>query len=192
MPRFLIRIPIFVFLATLLVSAGCAYHAGVGDRQLPGGYRTIAVPMFKNNTHEVGIETYFTNSMVTEVERMKVGRITSRKEAQVTLLGTIVSVDYVPGSTIVGPTNNIPGGAKLNLQYRIVLNVKMKLVRNSDDKNLWEGAFTRETTYNTPQVGISSLTGIDAIYNNSAHYQYIESMATDLMAEAHDRLTENF
>ncbi len=179
-------------LVMTLVMAGCAYKAGYGDRQLPGGYRTIAVPVFKNKTHDAGIETYFTNAMVRELERMRIGRVTSKSDAQVTLLGTVGGVEYTPGNTVVGPESGVPSNAKLNLQYRINLTVAMKLVRNADDRVLWEGSFSREQTYSTPQIGTPELTSANALYNHSARYQNIEVMAADLMAEAHDRLTENF
>ena len=60
-------------LTGLVILAGCAYHAGSGDRQIPGGYRSIAVPVFKNQTNEPGIEAYFTNAMIVEIERARVG-----------------------------------------------------------------------------------------------------------------------
>jgi Lipopolysaccharide-assembly len=172
----------------LLTSMGCAYHAGRGDRQLPGGYRTVAVPMFKNNTHDAGIEVYMTNALVREFERMKVGRVADKSEAQTTLQGVIQDILYTPNST-----NLIPNGSKLNQQYLINLKVNLKLVRNSDQKVLWEGAFVREQSYNTPQIiTTDALTSANALYNHSARYQNLEIMANDLMAEAHDRLTENF
>jgi hypothetical protein len=169
-------------------TSGCAYHAGRGDRQLPGGYRTVAIPMFKNNTHDAGIEVYLTNALVRELERMKIGRVANQAEAQTTLFGLVQDITYTPNST-----NLIPNGSKLNQQYLINLKVNLRLVRNSDQKLLWEGAFTREQSYNTPQIiTTEALTSANALYNHSARYQNLEIMANDLMAEAHDRLTENF
>ena len=174
---------------------------GNGTRQLPGGYRTIAVPMFKNQTHDAGIEVYLTNAMVRELERMRIGQLTGKSEAQVTLLGTVAGITYVPGNTTLIDTKiisenavkNAPMNAKINLQYLLNLKVEMKLIRNADQKVLWEGSFTRDQSYNTPRlIEDESLSGANALYNHSARYQNLEIMAADLMAEAHDRLTENF
>lgn len=181
---------------------GCAYRMGYGTRQLPGGYRTIAVPMFKNKSHDAGIEVYLTNAMVRELERMRIGRLAPKSEAQVTLQGTVMNILYSPVNTTLIDKDAVgdealkttaPAGAKINQQYIINLRVELKLVRNADQKVLWEGAFVRDQSYNTPRlIAEEGLGGANALYNHSARYQNLETMAADLMAEAHDRLTENF
>ena len=62
----------------------------------------------------------------------------------------------------------MPDGAKINLQYRVVVVLLLQLVRNSDQKVLWEGVFDREQTYLTPHIGLAPLTSADALYNHSA------------------------
>jgi hypothetical protein len=170
--------------------AACSYRAGYGDRAIPGGYREIAVPVFKNTTHEAGIEVFFTNAMIRELERARVGVVTDKREAQATLEGIVGMVEYLGSGSPLSPDKRKE--IVLNPTYRIQVVTTIRLRRNSDEKVLWEGSFSKEMSYKTPSVLTPGLTSVNAIYNHSAHYQYIEVMAADMMAEAHDRLTENF
>lgn len=178
--------------ATLVIATGCAYRFGETDREIPGGYRTVAVPTFKNRTQEAGIEVYFTNAIVREIERSRIGRVTSRRDAQTTLEGSIDTVQYAGGSPIDSTGGFLPAETVLNTQYRIVVTTTLVLVRNSDQKQLWSGQFSNERSYLAPIIGIEGLNSANATYNQSARYQNIQAMAADMMTEAHNRLTENF
>ncbi len=192
----------FVFAVACVVAAsGCSgYHVGDSDRQIPGGYRTVAIPVFQNKTMEAGIESSFTNALVREFERGRVGRVTSKSEAQTTLEGTIDSVNYVVTNQVNKNQASFLGSSSspntanklLNTEYRILLTSTLRLRRNSDQKVLWEGSFNGERSYLAPQIGIEGINSADAVYNQSARYQNIEAMAIDLMNEAHNRITENF
>ncbi len=188
----LLTVSIFGLLAALLATA-CAYHPGFGDRQIPGGYRAIAVPVFKNSTHEAGVEVFFTNAFIREMQRSKIGLLSDKDSAQVTVEGFVDGISFVPGGVVADdPNAKLPRGTALNTTYSIVAVATLRLRRNSDQKILWEGSFSRQSSYYTPRIGIEPLTGANALYNHSARYQNIELLAADMMTEAHDRLTENF
>ncbi|RYZ77163.1 MAG: hypothetical protein EOP05_02770 [Proteobacteria bacterium] len=174
--------------------SGCAYRVGDFDRQIPGGYKTIAIPVFVNKTMEAGIETYFTNAVIREFQRGRVGRVLSKADAQTTLEGSIDSVSYRVTSQVNSDdtTLGIPEKTILNTEYRIVLVTSIRVRRNSDQKILWEGSFNGERSYLAPRIGAESVNTSNAIYNQSARNQNIATMASDLMIEAHNRITENF
>jgi hypothetical protein len=199
---------VFLVLVSFL---GCSYKLGFSDRAIPGGYDHIAVPVFKNLTSEAGVEVYFTNALVNELARSQIAKVTDKSGAQATLLGQVVHIEYnVVNQT--SSTNNLgtptptpitqvpeaisgyflPGGTVLNTDYRILATVELKLQRNSDQKILWQSTFVGERSYSAPKIGLPQLNSADSPYNHSAHYQNIAVMAQDMMAEAHDRLTENF
>jgi TolB-like protein len=194
--RFMARAALFALALLALGAGGCAYRAGFSERRIPGGYELIAVPVFKNNTVEAGAEVYFTNSIIREIERAKLARVVAKVAAQATLLGTLEKVEYVAGSpTKADPSNQsnfLPEGTVLNAEYRVLTTVRLNLVRNSDQKPIWSGSFQGERSYQTPRIGFTSLNTANALYNHSAHYQALQAMALDMMAEAHDRMTENF
>lgn len=173
------------------ILAGCAYHPGHGDRQIPGGYRAVAVPVFKNNTAEVGAEVYFTNAFIREMQRSRVGQLAPKESAQVVIEGTVDGINYIPTVTqksLPDPDVNI-----LNTSYAISVTATLRLRRVSDQRILWEGSFNKQQNYQTPKIARhEALTAANALYNHSAHYQNLEILASDMMIEAHDRLTENF
>lgn len=182
----------FCFLAGIFLSS-CAYHVGVRDRKFPGGYEYVAVPVFKNLTQETGTEVYFTNALITELERSKIVDVSDKSAAQVTLEGTINSITYTPSSqTRAADARYLPEGTVLTTEYYVNVDVNLVAKRNSDQKVIWESKFQSRRSYTAPRIGIRSLNSANALYNHSARYQNIQAMATDMMTEAHDRLTENF
>jgi hypothetical protein len=192
MPR--ISFGLITLICALALTSCAGYRMGDSDRQIPGGYRTVAIPVFKNKSMEAGVEAYFTNALVREFERGRVGRVTSKSEAQTTLEGSIDNVNYV----VTNQVSKEQGGGFLgeniilNTEYRILLQTTLRLRRNSDQKVLWEGTFNGERSYLAPQIGREGINSADAIYNQSARYQNLEAMASYLMNEAHNRITENF
>lgn len=178
---------------TLVSFMGCAYRMGAGERKVPGGYRTIAVPVFHNDTHESGIEVFFTNAFIRELQRSNVGAIADRSKAQTTLDGFISNVEYIPVSAQESsPQFAIPKNTVLTTIYRIRVTSLLKLLRNSDQKVLWEGGFVKEATYSTPRIGYEGLASANALYNHSARQSAIQSLANDMMIEAHNRMVESF
>ncbi|MCM2282902.1 MAG: LPS assembly lipoprotein LptE [Bdellovibrionaceae bacterium] len=173
--------------------AGCAYTGGYGDRGIPGGYSLLAVPVFRNATIEVGSETYFTNALIRELERSKVVKITPKSEAQATLEGNVESVSYVAGSKYeAAATNSLPTQTVLTTSYTVKVRTRLTLRRNSDQAVLWSNVFEGERVYNAPQLTVPGVSSANATYNHSARHQTIAALALDMMAEAHDRLTESF
>lgn len=183
----------FLVLAVLFVTglAGCSsYRLGGPDRQLPGGYSQIHIPIFKNATQEVGIEVGFTNALIQEFERSRSARVVAREYAEAQVEGEIQSVLYQPGGIQGG--DRFPKGSVLASEYRVLMTVRVRLKRMSDNAELWAGTFQGERTYVAPQVLQAGINTVNPLYNLSARRQNIENMANDLMSEAHDRMSESF
>lgn len=169
---------------------GCAYRLGSPDRTLPGGYKQISIPVFKNLSQETAIEVYFTNSLIQEFERSKIARVVEPNLAEAVLEGEIESVTYTPSGQNQGGA--LPTGAVLAAQYQILITAKITVKRNSDKSILWTGTFNGERTYIAPQVLNAVINTVNPLYNLSARRQNIQSLASEMMQEAHDRITENF
>lgn len=184
----------------LALLSSCAYRFGSPERHIPGGYHLIAVPVFKNKTQEVAIESYFTHAMIMEVEKSSLAHVTSKEESQAILLGEITSVEYVLGTEITPTTegfgtsaiDKLPAGTVLAKEYRILIGAKVKLVRSSDMAVLWEGDVRGEKRYPAPVITKRVLNTADPLYNQSARMLNIQQMSQDMMSEAYERLTENF
>ncbi len=183
-----------VFLALIVfLNSGCAYRFGLSERTLPGGYTQIAIPIFKNRTSEVGIEPAFTNALIRRFGRSKVARVTDLESAPVVLEGTIVALKTRGDS----PVNNreittLPSDTVLMRQYRLEVTSEIILRRKSDDRVIWQGSFTNEEVYSPPRIGTAVVNSANATYNQSARMEFLSRLADDMMAEAHDQITDDF
>lgn len=195
------RFIILAYLKGLLVfsvslgCAACAYSFGYSQRNLPGGYKSVAIPVFENTTQQVGIEGYFTNELIRQFNRSQVAQVTDKSDSQVTIEGKISSVGFAPQGQIAkeeGDKIKLPTNTVLTVEYQVLVNAEVVLRRNSDQKILWQGRFDGERFYTAPQVGLTVVNSVNPLYNQSARMEVIEGMARDMMAEAHDRMTENF
>ncbi|MFP5518828.1 MAG: LptE family protein [Bdellovibrionia bacterium] len=183
-----------LFVIIFLLS-GCAYRLGTSTRTIPGGAKKIAIPVFTNKTAEPGIEMAFTNALLQEFYRSKVANVVGKAQAETLLTGTIKSLEYLPGAKKTSGDSSVPflsEGAVLATEYRILLKVELRVIENATGRVLWSGDFDGERTYIAPQVTLAGVNSVNPLYNLSARRQNIEVVALDLMAEAHDRITENF
>lgn len=198
LPPSLAKISFMIVLSAFMLALhGCAYRFGYVQRDLPGGYKEVAIPVFKNMTSQVAIESAFTSELINQFNRSQVATVVSAARAPATIEGQITSIKFVHGGQVDG---NHPGDSQvrnpsntvLTLEYRVLVNATIILRRNSDQKIIWQGPFSSESIYSAPQVGIPIANSVNPLYNNSARVELIGRMAKDMMAEAHDRMTENF
>lgn len=179
-------------LVTGVSLSSCAYKLGSPDRSLPGGYKQVHIPIFKNLSLEPGVEVAFTNALRQEFERSHIARIAEPKQSEVILEGSIMRVEYRSTSKKQDGDSSIPNGTVLTSEYAINIDVVVNLRRFSDNKVLWSGSFTNERLYAPPRLAAAGINTVNPLYNLSARRQNIDVMAEQLMSEAHDRLTENF
>ncbi len=181
------------FFAGILFSVGCAYHWGSAERRIPGEYRTISVPVFKNKTKEVSAESYFTNALIREIESSGVGTIVEKKKAEVVVEGVIELIEYRPES-LVNSTDfaTLPTGAVLATDFRMTVKAHIKVFRSSDGQSLWQGSFTGERLFPVAQLAVRGVNTVNPLYNHSAKKQNLILVAREMMDEAYDRMTENF
>ncbi len=166
---------------------GCSYHFMV-PAQMPGGYDRVVVPLFMNRSHETGAEVYFTNALITEIERAHMVTLSSSSEAQVSVEGSLREIIYDAPSGDVSSPSNVALSSKQTITVRVDILVR----RNSDRQVLWERAFERSKTYSSPSVGIATINSANALYNHSARHENLRLLAQEMMSEAYDRMTENF
>lgn len=183
------------FIITLSHLTGCSYRFGWDSKKIPGGYTLLAVPEFQNKTKNTGIESFFTKSLIDEIERSKLAKVTIKEDSQAIIEGTITQVDVNRGAEVTNTTqgfNRLPDGATLAKEYRVVVQAVLTLKRSSDLKILWTGSFSGERRYPAALVTRDSLNTVNPLYNHSALVQSIRLLSKDVMAEAYDQMVENF
>jgi Lipopolysaccharide-assembly len=183
---------LLLILLTLSVSS-CGYRWGLTERQLPGGYKQVAIPIFKNKSSDVGIEAPFTNALVRRFARSQVARVTDKESSPLVLEGTILSVKTRsgPGATL-DQIQTLPKGAVLTTEYTLEVSTELRLIRRSDERVLWSGTFSNQKVYRAPRLGAPVLNSANATYNQAARQEFLARLADEMATEAHDRMTENF
>jgi hypothetical protein len=172
----------------------CAYQVGVKGRTLPGGYSVVEVPLFKNSSTEPGAEVAFTNSLIQEFEKNKVAAVQHEGGAPVVIRGEITNITYKPTGPIQKSEKAplLPDETVLATGYRVIMTSQVSLVEKATGKVLWTSELNGESFYSSPQVTVARVNSVNPLYNLSARRRVIETIAQDLMVEAHDRMTENF
>ncbi len=126
----------------LAAAAGCGYTV---RSALPSHLKTLAIPVFGNNTVEFGLADDITQSLVNGFLSDGRLRIVQERDANAVLRGTVAAYK----NQVFGYTST-----ERATQYEIVLTVQVTfrdLVKNRD---LWkEDALTVRTTYNVVAVG---------------------------------------
>jgi hypothetical protein len=182
-----------VLFLTLLLVSSCAYQFGTGNRAIPGGYKSISVPIFKNKSYETGIEVAFTNALLQEFQKGGIAKVVPDQLSEVRVEGEIVDLKYYSDTKKEEKDAPfLPLGTVLTTDYTISITTKLKVVRRSDGIEIWTGNFSKERQYSAPQVTIAGLNSVNPLYNQSARRQQIDGLALDLMTEAYNRMTESF
>jgi len=78
----------------MLVCWGCGYKLVGKGTHLPPGVSSIAIPTFKSQTREPGIEIPFTQAFLNEFIRDRRIKVVARDEAEAVLEGVIKSYEY--------------------------------------------------------------------------------------------------
>jgi outer membrane lipopolysaccharide assembly protein LptE/RlpB len=116
---------ISLILIVFLVS-GCGYRVG---SLLPKDIKTIAVPMFKNNTPEPEIETIITNGIIQEFILDGTLKVVEEDNADTLLLGEIIDYRREP----IRYTKD-----EVTKEYRLVIAVKLRFEDLRRNEATWE------------------------------------------------------
>ncbi len=115
-----------LLLATLM---GCGYGFSGNVSNLPSEVRSIAIPVFANNTSELGIETVFTNEVIDEFLHSDLLAIKDEEHADAILSGTIQLIEI---SSLAYDNRDI------SIEDRVTLYVDVVLATRKDGKVLWQ------------------------------------------------------
>ncbi len=120
----LMRIAGFLFLLTsttllLTLTSGCGYRTA-GGMELPSDSRTIAVPVFYNNTFEPILEQSMTSAVKQEFNtNSRLAVVSNPRDADLILKGTILSYGLTPLS--------FDRSRSVVMEYRVHIKVRVVL-----------------------------------------------------------------
>jgi outer membrane lipopolysaccharide assembly protein LptE/RlpB len=164
-----------LMLALALALGGCGYNFRGKTNNLPSDVRTIAIPVFKNNTGETRIESTFTDQVIFQFTRSQILRVTSEGNADAVLRGTVTRADVEDVAYTTSDTSQ---------KRRITIAIKATLTRTRDGKVLWQrNELKQQRTFT---VGSSPQT-------TEANKQIaVTELAKSMAQTLHDSVFENF
>ncbi|MFQ5863832.1 MAG: LptE family protein [bacterium] len=148
---FLVRQLFVYFLllsTTYLVACGPYSFSGSGAPHI----KTVAVPIFQDQTSEFGIKEKLTDAVINEFTRDNTLKITDRRNADSILEGTIVSVTDRAGAF----TSN-----EQVQDIKIFITVRVKYEDLKKRKIMWEEEITQWGTFDPDEGPQSRDNGID-------------------------------
>jgi hypothetical protein len=178
-----------------LLSSGCAYKLSSKSSSLPGNVKIIQIPLFKNDSSEVGAETYFTNALKTEAIRSKIVQVRNdESEVEAILQGRIRDISVIADESVIEAKNTeyMPTETVLATQYKVTANIILELKRKGSSEILYSGQFAQTLNYSAPQITLPVINTANSLYNESAKRQTLDAISKELMQAAFDRMVENF
>lgn len=123
----MMKMAIVVLLATL--ASSCGYHLSGTGNLVPEGYRTIAIPVFVNDTNEPFVDTELTKAVVDEFLTDGRLKVAGPEAADLALRGKVtkyevIALSYTPNAYVQ--------------QYRVRLVVDASLEDLRTKKILWQ------------------------------------------------------
>ncbi len=115
----------------LVLISSCGYHFSGTGAIVPAGVRTIAVPVFFNDTSEPYLDVEVTQAVVEEFMTDGRLKVVSLDEAELALRGRIYKYEITPLSY------NVYNGQTFVQQYRVHLIVEAWLEDLRSKKVLW-------------------------------------------------------
>jgi len=134
------------FLASLLFLSSLAPGCGYTLRSaLPSNLKSIAIPVFGNNTVEFGIADDVTQALVNGFLNDRHLKIVQERDADSVLRGTVLAYK----NQVFGYTSQ-----ERATEYEVVLTVQIAFRDVGRNRDLWkEDALTVRSTYNVVAVG---------------------------------------
>jgi outer membrane lipopolysaccharide assembly protein LptE/RlpB len=174
-PQSAIRNYIRVLLILCVMSVvACGYQMVGRETHVPPGLNSVAIPTFKNETFEPGIEIPFTQAFLTEFIQDRRVKVVSRAEADSTLEGVVTefrayAVAYDKSGFV--------------LQYQIGVKINLAL-KDRAGKVLWEEKNLGEIQwFRASSVGVT---------NEAARQVAIQKVAGIMAERVRNRFFYNF
>jgi hypothetical protein len=128
-----------VGLGMVLLGAGCGIYSFSGA--VPGGIKTIAVPLFDNMTSEYGIREQMTDAVIDRFLRDNLIKVVDLSRAEAILRGQITQVSDQPY------TFQSTDSTETVQEYRVIISVTVSMENTQTGETTWSQNFSEWGTY---------------------------------------------
>jgi hypothetical protein len=126
----------FLLFAVGAFVCSCGNYSFTGA--VPGDIKSIAIPLFENQTAEFGIQETITDALVAGFQREGILRIVDEARADAILHGIIMRIDDTPYTYNTGEQVS-------EYQFRITCEITLENARTAEE--LWKQTFTAWGNY---------------------------------------------
>jgi hypothetical protein len=167
------RVPsrLWVAAALALAASGCGWHFAERTDAIPKELTTVAIPLWKNDTLEPGLEAIFTNAMLRQFAAKGWLDPVSPTNADTILEGRITSIDVQPLSF---------SSVAIELENRVTVVASVTLKRKKDQSVLWS------TTRLVEAEEYDSTADFNVNLRNKE--QALRKVAVDMASTVHDQI----
>jgi hypothetical protein len=132
----------FVFLIILSIIGGCGVYSFSGS-SIPPHIKTVAVPLFEDNTAELGIDQQLTDAVIDAITRDNTLKIAGPRAGDSVVRGTILRVEDRAGQYDENENAS---------DFRVTLNVKVVFEDVKNRNALWEETFSQWGAYDNSET----------------------------------------
>lgn len=140
--RFFRILPFYFFLFAFYFFSGCMRYSFSGA--VPGHLKTVAVPLFENQTAEYGVVERITDKVIQDIQRDNTLKITDENSADSILRGTLLRIEDTP-YTYSGQEQVQSYSVG---EYKLTLTVQITYSDQTKGEDLWTQEFRAWGTYN--------------------------------------------
>ncbi len=187
--RFLIILPCFL-------SLGCGYSLSHRVKNVFLHPQGLFVPVFNNETEEMGAEMVFTNALLREIKvHQNVKVVDKRDLTPLELKGSVEKISYTP-SAFYAPapgTNKLQSYVMMPDQINVVATVKLSLLNRDTKEVLWSQSVSgsRIVSASLSRTGDKEAASGFGIYTQSLIDSRYSDIARDIMRDMYDSMVES-
>ncbi len=191
-------VSLMVCLVLFLTVSGCGYTLNHRLKSSFTDTRGIFVPMFTNNTDELGAERAFTNALIHELLCHREIVLKSTRGQGLELLGEVASIQYGPSAFTEPGFQGLREFKRIPSEYGVRVNISLRLMDTANGSVLWSNSFSgfrrvnvldvlnadvsRTYDYQAPSsIGGNTQSIIHSVYSD---------IAADIMRNVYDSLVE--
>jgi hypothetical protein len=155
--------------------SSCGYHLASTSNPMLNGINTIAIPYFKNDTFEAGIEAVFARAFADEFIKSKRLRVVRIDTSDVILRGAITSLR----EEIISYNKDDKA-----LEYRVHAILDLTLEKRDTGEVLWK----RKRLTHNEEYQVSG----DIVVTETGKSIALEKVAQDLAKRVHESIIQGF
>ncbi len=170
-PGYLSLRALAALLLAVLVS-GCGYHIAGKSGTMPGGIKSLSIPVFANSTAKPDIEGIITSAFVSEFTTT----VNVKKDAEAEMIGNIVSYK-LKGVSFTG--------SDVTQEYRLTVVVSIAIRDRKDGHVIWQDSAISD--YEDFSVNPSDVTRTEEV-----EIEAFRKLSIDLARKIKERMLEGF